>query len=323
MAPNNPFNLGGGNKSPLILRFYDPDIKARDAHGRTLDEILDWRDAQLERSHDYIQILFPLPEGSPFNYAAPIVDREVMEAFHSRTELKNRLGESFERMIEFYGFAVSAQGEDAEEGGKLKEEEEEKDKREATTGAEEARENGASDSSALQSTEGQSDPTAASETTTHVDVASNGPTAAPSNETTAGAKSDSKPANKPLVGFYVVRGPHWQQAFRNWAIRFDHNHLRITRILRCLRVLGLQTECEAFYTALKAVFNDPNIYINERSMIFWRRAVRQPLYIAPDGERIAWLKKWEQAQEMAEEEREAKKAKTEDDVPAAEQARAD
>ena len=72
----------------------------------------------------------------------------------------------------------------------------------------------------------------------------------------------------------------------------DHNHLRITRILRCLRVLGLEKQSEEFYKALREVFNDPKIRIGERSMVFWTRAVREPLYIAPDGKVCKWLKKW-------------------------------
>ena len=33
------------------------------------------------------------------------------------------------------------------------------------------------------------------------------------------------------------------------------------------------------YKALKEVYNDPEINIGERSMLFWRRAVREPLHI--------------------------------------------
>jgi hypothetical protein len=55
------------SKSQPIVRFYDPDLKARDAFGRTQEQILLWTDSKLESSHNYIQVLFPLPEGSPFN----------------------------------------------------------------------------------------------------------------------------------------------------------------------------------------------------------------------------------------------------------------
>jgi hypothetical protein len=55
------------SKNQPIVRFYDPDVKARDAFARTQEQILSWTDSKLESSHNYIQVLFPLPEGSPFN----------------------------------------------------------------------------------------------------------------------------------------------------------------------------------------------------------------------------------------------------------------
>jgi hypothetical protein len=93
-------------KIPLIIRFYDPEIRARDALGRTLDDILAWDDMMLENSHNYIQMLFPLPEGSIFNMQAPVVPREVMEAFLHLSDLRGQVKRSWLRMLEFYGFMV-------------------------------------------------------------------------------------------------------------------------------------------------------------------------------------------------------------------------
>ena len=76
---------------------------------------------------------------------------------------------------------------------------------------------------------------------------------------------------------------------------FDHNHLRITRILRCLRVLGLQDECDAFYRILKRVYNSTE-RISARSMQYWRIAVRGPIWESPDGEIVRWLMRWEEEQ---------------------------
>jgi hypothetical protein len=103
-------------------------------------------------------------------------------------------------------------------------------------------------------------------------------------------------ASDPLP-YHVVRAPGWRKKFSNWAINFDHNHLRITRILRCLRVLGLQTEYNAFFAALELTYNDPKISISDKSMGFWRLAVTNPLYLAPDGKTCKWLMGWEKEQE--------------------------
>lgn len=322
-----------GPKIPLIIRFYDPQMADTDAHGRTLDDILQWSDRQLERSHDYIQVLFPLPEGSMFSYSAPIINREVMEAFRSRHELRERLGEAFNRILKFYGFVVSTDPERDESDED--EEDEEQDERQAGAGSEpeqgtamEASETAkqaeepapeivheknliaASGPIAQECADGAADGTTnvtASETSagalgTSGSVPSNEPQGIPGSEAVvpeaAGSENtEAQPPSQKSVGYYIIRGDNWKTAFRNWAIRMDHNHLRITRILRCLRILGMQRECEAFYDALKRVFNDPYINIHDRSMSFWHRAVRHPLYIAPDGERVPWLKQWVLEQE--------------------------
>lgn len=182
-----------------IIRFYDPAIRAADLQGRSLSSILAWSDAELEDCHDYIQNLFPLPEPSPFNPAAPLVSSGVFTAFRTRPELRNRLKEAFCRMLKFYGFKL------------------------------------------------------------HLDGA---------NE-------------------IVVKGDNFGRASRNWVTRFNHNHLRITRIIRSLRVLGLEQQAAAFFVALEKVCegNGRTIgSIGERSLEFWTRAATWPLYIAPDND---------------------------------------
>jgi hypothetical protein len=105
---------------PLIVRFYDVDVQARDSRGRTQEEILAWSDTQLESCHNYIQMLFPVPEGSAFNWEAPIIDRETMDTFRSRKDLRDRLRQSFERMLGFYGFTVEIQPADEKDAAEPK-----------------------------------------------------------------------------------------------------------------------------------------------------------------------------------------------------------
>jgi hypothetical protein len=87
-----------------IVAFYGDE--AADNQGRTLNEILQWPASELEYCHDYIQILFPLPERSAFNDPAPIIDKEVFQAFRARNDLRNRLRDSFQRILWFYGFQL-------------------------------------------------------------------------------------------------------------------------------------------------------------------------------------------------------------------------
>lgn len=62
-----------------------------------------------------------------------------------------------------------------------------------------------------------------------------------------------------------------------WAdVSFDHNHLRITRILRSLRLFGLGEEAAALHAELVAVARAGAV--NRRSLSYWQRAVSEPLF---------------------------------------------
>ena len=170
--------------TPLLVRFYDPTNPAPDPKGRTVSSILALPDTELEYRHDYIQLLFPLPEASAFHASAPIIDSATFTAFRTRPELQSQLTKSLTRMLHFYGFEAS------------------------------------------RSQAGDS----------NVDI---------------------------------VRGDNFKRASKNWVKRFNHNHLRITRIIRCLRVLGLEEHAAGFFRVLRSVYNDGRSGIGGKSMMFW------------------------------------------------------
>lgn len=72
-----------------------------DHRGRYLHEIQEWPDDQLQTIHDYIQWFFPLPEPSDFNLAAPVLNRESIQEFRTRPDLKEKLRVSFLRLMNF------------------------------------------------------------------------------------------------------------------------------------------------------------------------------------------------------------------------------
>lgn len=202
--------MATGKSIPFIIAFYDPSIQRQDAEGRTLDDILKFSDNQLEYYHDYIQYLFPLPERSPINPRAPVITREVREAFLSQPELSKNLQRSLDRMLVFYGFTP----------------------------------------------------------------------------TTSGANNNNNTT--------ITPGPDFDYLSKNtWRKRFDHNHLRITRIIRSLRVLGLDEPARAFHRAL--VENDSSRRVGSRSLMFWERAAERGLHLAPEegderAEGVRWLR---------------------------------
>ena len=177
-----------------IISFYSSQNPSLDYQGRSLDEILAYNDFTLEIEHDYIQILFPLPEPSPFNYYATTIDAPTAKAFRENIDVRSNLRRALARMLAFYGFDYQP------------------------------------------------------DTLTIV------------------------PASKPNA------------AFRNWVKRFNHNHLRITRILRSLRTLGLASEAQALLDALLKVNEMMPGKLGQTSLMFWRRAAERPLQWRPEDE---------------------------------------
>lgn len=89
-----------------ILSFYSGE--APDSQGRFLHQIQQWSDAKLESVHDYIQWLFPLPERSAFNTAAPVLTADVIKAFQSGKDLQENLRRSLLCMLRFYGLKLTS-----------------------------------------------------------------------------------------------------------------------------------------------------------------------------------------------------------------------
>lgn len=163
--------------SDKILEFYRG---GRDDEGRTLDEILDWPDSELEAVHDFIQWLFPLPERSGANPCAPVLGVITIEDFHRSEDLQQRLRQSFLRMLHFYGLAF--------EGGAVR------------------------------------------------------------------------------------QGPDFAARSSNWLSPGNHNHLRLTRMLRSLRLLGLTAESSALFHALAEIYQNNPTRITPRTFQFWENA---------------------------------------------------
>ena len=176
---------------PLVAFYRDG---APDDRGRTLAEILSWDDDRLEAVHDFIQWLFPLSEPSGANPSAPTLDSAAIAAFQASPEMQQRLRQSFDRMVRFYGFAGS-------------------------------------------------------------------PSASP---------DPSSPGPVPTI----VRSPSFAARARNWLHPMNHNHLRLTRILRSTLLLGLEAESKALFHALNAIYREFPDRIPARTHAFWSDASR-------------------------------------------------
>ena len=161
-----------------LVTFYRSE--ARDSWGRTLQDIWSWDARQLESSHDYIQVLFPLMDASQFNRNAPLLDDKAVEQFRADERIQKNLLQSFRVMLRFYGFRLD------EQSGEV-------------------------------------------------------------------VEADNFPERAP-----------------EWLFPEDHNHLRITRILKCLTLCGLGDRATAFLRRLEVVA-DPS-RVTTTSLRYWRDA---------------------------------------------------
>jgi Opioid growth factor receptor (OGFr) conserved region len=88
-----------------VVTFYSG---GKDNRGRTLEQILEWPDAELEARHDYIQWVFPTEAPSAVNPRAPLVTTATRAAFQATPALRERLGRALDRLLRFYGMRREA-----------------------------------------------------------------------------------------------------------------------------------------------------------------------------------------------------------------------
>lgn len=63
---------------------------------------------------------------------------------------------------------------------------------------------------------------------------------------------------------------------KKWCKNYNHNLLRITRIIRCLRLFGLKNEAKDFYDKVYSVGNKLNI--SGITLKYWERALVEDVW---------------------------------------------
>jgi len=58
-----------------------------------------------------------------------------------------------------------------------------------------------------------------------------------------------------------------------WLKKYNHNYLRLTRILKCLMIFGLEEYSEALYECLLKIYDEEEDKIGEETLQFWIDAV--------------------------------------------------
>ena len=74
----------------------------------------------------------------------------------------------------------------------------------------------------------------------------------------------------------VTRAPNFAAKATVWLSPGNHNHLRITRILRCMTFLALEAEAKAFFECLASIYAHhqlkPLPAISFETFDYWRTA---------------------------------------------------
>jgi hypothetical protein len=61
---------------------------------------------------------------------------------------------------------------------------------------------------------------------------------------------------------------------REWVCIFDHNYLRIIRILKCLMTFGLENEAQVFYECLRKIYSEDSNQIGSETFQYWTIAIQ-------------------------------------------------
>ena len=79
--------------------------RGTDGAKRTLAQLWAFDDEEIERHHDFIQWMFPLPERSGANPAAPVLRPTELDSLREEIAIRANLRRSLDRMLAFYGLA--------------------------------------------------------------------------------------------------------------------------------------------------------------------------------------------------------------------------
>ncbi|MCG9627927.1 hypothetical protein L1D34_24200 [Vibrio mediterranei] len=84
-----------------IARFISGE--SPDKFGRCIDELLAYNHFWLEHDHKYIQVFFPIDEGTKFNQHAPLVTQKDRDEFANSEALRAAHLKILDVMLDFWG----------------------------------------------------------------------------------------------------------------------------------------------------------------------------------------------------------------------------
>lgn len=80
-----------------------------------------------------------------------------------------------------------------------------------------------------------------------------------------------------IDGSIQISRSHQYAERKNNFLKYSHNFLRITRILKSLRLLGLETYAQSFFDALTQLYLEEGDKISSLTFTYWQQAVNSPI----------------------------------------------
>lgn len=71
----------------------------------------------------------------------------------------------------------------------------------------------------------------------------------------------------------IIKSKNHDLRITKWLKPYNHNFLRITRILKSLTLLGFSTDSKQFFTCLEELYLENSEVIGARSFDFWQRSI--------------------------------------------------
>lgn len=75
------------------------------------------------------------------------------------------------------------------------------------------------------------------------------------------------------AGVEIRQSADYADRKANWVRPQNHNHLRLTRILKSLRLLGLEEYAQALFICLEQIHQEESGNIAEETLAHWRQAI--------------------------------------------------
>jgi hypothetical protein len=76
----------------------------------------------------------------------------------------------------------------------------------------------------------------------------------------------------------LVTGEDFKEKSKNWLNKRNHNYLRLTRMISCLKSVGLDKQADALYNILCDIYKEHESKIGSTTMEFWKKAIDERLY---------------------------------------------